>query len=214
MLNIFVHVIVVPILSSKMMKTVFGFIRNSSSKAKAATLASLPDFSVVTNRTAVILGQNPGNYTLQGTNTYLIGNNSVDDALNDGIKMLIDTGEERTSKEYIKILFDEVFPATATKRLSHILLTHHHTDHIGGVAAILEELQLRGMTPLPSVYKRMSGDKPDKDYGFPIISIRNGEVFKTTDDKTNVIAVFTPGHTKDSVSFLIKVRKFLGTTEV
>jgi ribonuclease BN (tRNA processing enzyme) len=65
-------------------------------------------------------------------------------------KILLDTGEDITAEKYVEFLFNIVFPATATKSLSTILLSHGHGDHQGGVLKIFAECNKRGL-PLPKV---------------------------------------------------------------
>jgi ribonuclease/clavin/mitogillin len=167
-------------------------------------LSRIPNIEKVSDRVYRILGQNPGYHTLQGTNTYLVTGISSNE------HVLIDTGEALTSKEYIKILFDEVFPATKTKRLSMILLTHGHYDHLGGVLAILTELRNRNMLPLPLIYKKnvMFGKYPAK--GFDCLNIDEEQMFQV-DDQTTLQAIATPGHTDDHVCFLLHEDRALFT---
>ena len=108
-------------------------------------LPKMENYEKVSERVYRILGLNAGPHTLQGTNTYLIGT--------DASKALIDTGEEATSKEYIKLLFDKVMITSNTTNISKIILTHGHYDHQGGVKAILNECIKRKMFPLPTIHK-------------------------------------------------------------
>lgn len=175
----------------------FGDVQRMFFKAKAPSyLPPVENVEKVSERVYRILGQNPGFHTLQGTNTYLVTGTSTTE------HVLIDTGESITAKDYIKVLFDEVFPATKTTRLSMILLTHGHFDHQGGVKAILTELKNRKMIPLPLIYKRniMYGKYPTK--GFECINIEENQIFQV-DKETSLQAITTPGHTDDHISFLL-----------
>lgn len=178
------------------------FDRSLSSK-----LPHLKNIEKVSTRVYRVLGLNPGAHTLQGTNTWLITGKTS------SRHILVDTGDEVTSKEYISLLFDEVFPATGTTGLDKILLTHGHGDHQGGVVAILNELRARDMLPLPTVHKRRmpgGGDHPER--GFECVHIEDGEVIHMeTDpdgvhsgDTTTIEAIYTPGHTDDHVAFVIR----------
>jgi glyoxylase-like metal-dependent hydrolase (beta-lactamase superfamily II) len=175
----------------------------------------LPHVEIIENaseRCFRILGLNPGNHTLHGTNTYLVGEGEV--------KILIDSGESSTAKEWVEMMLSQVFLGTGTKRLSHILLTHGHFDHTGGVTLLLKEMEIRGMLPLPEIFKRRitplgtdpavitvpeSGDFPI--YGFECHHIKDGQEFVVQNDndgKTSTLrSMYTPGHSDDSVCFAL-----------
>ena len=154
------------------------------------------NFEKVSDRTYRVLGLNPGVATLQGTNTWLVT------GIHTHEHILIDTGEDTTAAKYVKMLFDEVFPRTGTKRLSKILLTHGHADHQGGVTSLLSELKKRNMIPLPTVHKRcIDGGGHFPARGFSCEHIHDGAVFRVDND-TTVVAMYTPGHTDDHVSFI------------
>lgn len=140
------------------------------------------------------MGLNPGPYTLQGTNTYLIGNGQD--------RILVDTGEAETATAYISQLFDFVFPATGAKGLSDIVLTHGHHDHQGGVHRILEECQHRGMR-IPKVHKYCpQQDSFPLGKGIECLSINDEQIFTT--EGATLRAVHTPGHCSDHVSFVLQ----------
>ena len=74
-------------------------------------------------------------------------------------------------------------------KLTHILLTHHHHDHIGGLAA------LRAVTGA-TVYGPAASQKkvPSIDVG-----LEDGDSFDFGDIKVHALG--TPGHTMDHLSF-------------
>jgi hypothetical protein len=131
--------------TSPLLRTVAQLLPNKPPKG----LPPLTRFEKVSSRAVRVLGLNPGAHTLQGTNTWLVTGTDTE-----GAHILVDTGEAHSAEQYISLLFDEVFPTTGTKRLSHILLTHGHGDHQGGVLRLLSELKSRNMLPLPTIYKR------------------------------------------------------------
>jgi ribonuclease/clavin/mitogillin len=197
---------------SMIMKTSFEYFRSlsylnslqrffgSSSSKKPDYLPPVDNIEKVSDRVYRILGQNPGYHTLQGTNTYLITGLHTN-----GEHVLLDAGESgAASDKYCSVLFNEVFPVTQTKRLSMILLTHGHFDHVGGVVRILKELKKREMLPLPLIYKRnlINGKYSLANKGFDLINIEDSQIFKI-DSETTLHALATPGHTDDHISFLL-----------
>lgn len=96
-------------------------------------LSELAKISVLSDRVIRILGCNPGPFTLQGTNTYLVGKGKQ--------RVLIDTGEGN-QPDYIKLL-REVLDSNTVK-LSSIILTHWHPDHIGGLEEVLRLVDNEG----------------------------------------------------------------------
>ena len=74
-------------------------------------------------RVVRVLGGNPGAFTLQGTNAYLIGTGPR--------RWLLDTGE---GKPAFVANLRAAMTAEGVTELEGILLTHWHLDHVGGVA--------------------------------------------------------------------------------
>ncbi|KAI9502456.1 beta-lactamase-like protein [Coemansia spiralis] len=122
-----------------------------------------------------VLGLNPGPFTLQGTNTYIIGNGQR--------RLLVDTGDGAQT-EY----FDLLRQCLGSSRIDRILLTHWHADHIGGVGrllnvmAMLSEAQSKGC----------------------LRDITDGQEFKIDGDELRLKAIFTPGHADDHMVFTIE----------
>ncbi|KAL0065749.1 hypothetical protein AAF712_007232 [Marasmius tenuissimus] len=91
-----------------------------------------------------ILAQNPGKFTLQGTNTYLVGKQNP--------YTLIDTGEGK--EEYVAEL-EKALKDTATVKnpnepeISDIVLSHWHRDHVGGLSSVLPMLRRPLGSPEP-----------------------------------------------------------------
>lgn len=94
------------------------------------TLSAVTSIEVASPLVTRVLGQNPGSFTLQGTNTYLVGTGSS--------RFLIDAGSgEDHAAAYLKHLV-EAMKRVSCESLKGIIITHWHHDHIGGVPSILE----------------------------------------------------------------------------
>jgi glyoxylase-like metal-dependent hydrolase (beta-lactamase superfamily II) len=87
-----------------------------------------------------VLAPNPGPFTLEGTNTWLVG---------DGPVAIIDPGPDLPSHR------DGVLDAVARiGEVQCILLTHHHPDHAPGAAAIAERMDVPILAHTPRAGER------------------------------------------------------------
>ncbi|KAK9510461.1 hypothetical protein O3M35_005245 [Rhynocoris fuscipes] len=135
-----------------------------------------------------ILGFNPGIMTLQGTNTYLIGNGSR--------RILLDTGENN-KPEYIEALKKVVDEEKA--KLAHVIISHWHLDHIGGLKDVMDNFANE-----TTVWKFRRSDAKNKNQ-FDCVPIKY-----LTDDQeiqvegATVRVVHTPGHTTDHIVLHLK----------
>ncbi|KAL7961199.1 beta-lactamase-like protein [Trichoderma compactum] len=147
----------------------------------------LPELSDVdddiSNCIVRFLGGNPGDMQLQGTNTYLVGTGNT--------RILIDTGEglPQWAVNLTRYLEDHDIS------ISHVLLTHWHCDHTGGVADLLAH------DPNIAVHK----NQPNKNQH----AIKNGQIFQT--EGATLRAVLTPGHTTDHTCFVLEEENALFT---
>ncbi|KAJ2617131.1 Beta-lactamase-like protein 2 [Coemansia sp. RSA 1365] len=144
-----------------------------------------------------VLGMNPGPFTLEGTNTYLIGEGER--------RVLVDTGDGE-QPEYFDLLKQCL---GSNSRIDRILLTHWHSDHIGGVSRLLDmhDIVSRSCT----VYKCQNEATDSVDTVRNMLAlarerdrlrnISDLQVFEV--DNLRLQAVFTPGHTEDHMSFTI-----------
>ena len=156
-----------------------------------------------------ILGQNPGPYTLQGTNTYLIG-------VKGSPAILLDAGEDRP--EYIPLLRKALDGYIG---VSDILLSHYHHDHTLGLKSVLpllEELKMGKPkihkfsckteasldTDTLDILKHLQGSFEPSPSGLTH-ELHDEQTFSVAEGATlKVIA--TPGHTEDSASFLLQAK--------
>ncbi|KAJ2811378.1 Beta-lactamase-like protein 2 [Coemansia furcata] len=142
-----------------------------------------------------VLGLNPGPFTLQGSNTYLIGYGER--------RVLVDTGDGN-QPGYFGLLRE----CLGTSRVDRILLTHWHADHIGGVNQLLEMRDI--VTTGCTVYKQLVDSDEEPDVAEMLAGARQRGCLRDIADSQEFIvddmvlrAVFTPGHTPDHVAFTV-----------
>ncbi|KAH8887065.1 metallo-beta-lactamase superfamily protein [Thozetella sp. PMI_491] len=142
----------------------------------AVQLVQLPEVERLSPACIRILGGNPGKFTLQGTNTYLVGTGSA--------RLLIDTGEGKPS--WIAALKRTLEEEKST--VSTAIITHWHHDHQGGIKHLLE------LFPDAKIYKNSPGEGQ--------LPIEDGQMFEV--DGASLTAVYTPGHTNDHMALLLR----------
>ncbi|EXF77245.1 metallo-beta-lactamase superfamily protein [Colletotrichum fioriniae PJ7] len=151
----------------------------------ASQLVSLPEVERLSPACIRILGGNPGKFTLQGTNTYLVGTGSR--------RILIDTGEGKPS--WIAAVKSTLEQEKAT--VEKVLVTHWHHDHTGGIQQLLE------LSPSSEVFK----NQPEEGQS----DISDGQKFSV--DGVSLTAVFTPGHTVDHMAFVLEEEDAMFTAD-
>ncbi|KAK0337271.1 hypothetical protein LTS02_010314 [Friedmanniomyces endolithicus] len=148
-------------------------------------LPHLPPITRLSPLVVRILGGNPSKFTLQGTNTYLIGAGPR--------KILLDTGEgndiwPQTLKEALE---SETASVGEAVKIETILLTHWHPDHIGGVPDVLN------LFPHAKVYKNRSTHiSPNQE------PIADNQFFHIPG--ATLRALHTPGHAADHMAFVLE----------
>ncbi|KAF8162803.1 beta-lactamase-like protein [Crassisporium funariophilum] len=188
-----------------------------------------------------VLGQNPGKFTLQGTNTYLIGSSKP--------YILIDTAEGLPS--YIPVLQSALQSSSAEPPLqpdiSDILISHWHHDHVGGLPSVLELLKdiwvkrnptsdaadYRGpklhkypldegkagehhgaYNKLPDMVEKLDNKTyTAKEGGGVFHDLRDGQVFQDQSNTPLLKVLHTPGHTIDSIALHIPKDNALYTAD-
>lgn len=122
----------------------------------------------------VVLAPNPGVMTGPGTNTYIFGSDPtyvIDPAVADA--------------EYL----DTVVALAGD--VAEILITHRHSDHVGGAA----ELSRRTGARVRAFGSEVAGDAP-------VIPITDGERFAS--GAATLVAMHTPGHASDHLCFYVE----------
>ncbi|KAF4892465.1 Lactamase-like protein nscB [Colletotrichum viniferum] len=151
----------------------------------ATKLVSLPEVERLSPLCIRILGGNPGKFTLQGTNTYLLGRGSR--------RILIDTGEGLPS--WIAAVKSTLEQEKAT--IETVLITHWHRDHQGGIQQLLE------LSPNSKIFK----NQPEEGQS----DMADGQKFAV--DGVSLTAVFTPGHTADHMAFVLEEEDAMFTAD-
>lgn len=126
----------------------------------------------VTRTASVLLADNPGPMTLDGTNTWVVRDPSSEHCV------VIDPGPNDPQ---------HLGRVAAAGPVSLVLLTHHHPDHTEGVDKLAEltGTEVRALDP-----QLCAGAGP----------LGDGEVIDAAGIRLRVLA--TPGHTADSVCFV------------
>ncbi|WP_019931705.1 MBL fold metallo-hydrolase [Nocardia sp. BMG111209] len=139
----------------------------------------------VTETASVLLANNPGQMTLDGTNTWILR------APGGSEYVVVDPGPEDHAHT------DAIVRATGGS-IALTLITHHHPDHTDGIDRLVE---LTG-TPVRAVDPRFLRGE--------VTALTDGEVVEAAGLRITVVA--TPGHTEDSVSFLLDDAVLTGDT--
>ncbi|WP_216898541.1 MBL fold metallo-hydrolase [Nocardia alni] len=139
----------------------------------------------VTSTASVLLANNPSQMTLQGTNTWILRAPGRSDCV------VVDPGPE--DHEHSAAIARETGGDIALT-----LITHHHQDHTGGIERLTE---LTG-TPVRAMQREFLRDSDTP--------LADDEVIEAAGLRIAVLA--TPGHTRDSVSFLLDDAVVTGDT--
>jgi ribonuclease/clavin/mitogillin len=152
---------------------------------------SMPDIDRWSDRVETVLGQNPGPFTGPGTNTYVVGTSRH--------PILLDTGQG--VETYLPLLEE----ALGQRRLSQIVLTHAHPDHIGGCPQIMErwgDLPVN-KRPWPGMDGLAEGN---------LVEVGHGDVIET--EGATLEAIHTPGHAEDHLCWLLREERAVFTGDV
>jgi glyoxylase-like metal-dependent hydrolase (beta-lactamase superfamily II) len=138
-----------------------------------------------------VIADNPGPFTYTGTGVYIVGRGTV---------AVIDPGPDLD--DHLQALL----AALEGETVSHILVTHHHSDHsplarplqaaTGATIFGRRAPHLAALAPGPAL-------EAGEDDGFrPDVEIADGDIFEGPGWTLRAIA--TPGHTSNHVCFALK----------
>jgi glyoxylase-like metal-dependent hydrolase (beta-lactamase superfamily II) len=139
----------------------------------------------VTPIAAVLLADNPGQMTLEGTNTWILRAPGRSDCV------VIDPGPKDKAHS-------EAIARVTEGNIALTLITHRHHDHTGGIDRLVE---LTGTLVRARTAEFLRGSDA------PLV---DGEVIEAAGLRITVLD--TPGHTLDSVSFVLDDAVLTGDT--
>ena len=146
-----------------------------------------------------VIANNPGPFTYTGSGTYLIGETQI---------AVIDPGPDNG------VHLDALITAIGSSRVSHILITHTHSDHCGGAMkfAAMTGAPIFGLGPHP--VRKQEFDAPALDEGAdytykPDEIIGDNAVLEC--EEWRIEAVHTPGHLSNHLCFALPEHKALFT---
>ncbi|WP_280500761.1 MBL fold metallo-hydrolase [Nocardia farcinica] len=139
----------------------------------------------VTPTAAVLLADNPGQMTLDGTNTWLLRAPGATEYV------VVDPGPK--DKKHTEAIL-----AATDGRIALTLITHHHHDHTGGIDRLVK------LTGAP-----VTAADPGYLHGWDT-PLADDAVLEAAGLRIRTLA--TPGHTSDSVSFVLDDAVITGDT--
>jgi len=141
-----------------------------------------------------IVANNPGPFTFKGTNTYLLGQGQD--------VALVDPGPEDDAH------FEAVMRALGGRRITGIIITHTHRDHIDGLPRLKAETGApvygfgrKARNPGEITKSASGGESNDEDF-VPDVALTDGS--RLEGDGFALTALFTPGHAPDHLCFAIE----------
>jgi glyoxylase-like metal-dependent hydrolase (beta-lactamase superfamily II) len=145
-----------------------------------------------------VIAQNPSPFTLYGTGTYILGTGNV---------AVIDPGP--ADPQHIQSILD----ATRGETISHVLVTHTHTDHSPGCALLRKKAPAPTYAYGPHGAGKLEEGVPVEEGGDmefePDELVRHGDVIQGGD--WSVECVYTPGHTSNHMCYQLREQKALFT---
>src|SRR5579871_568654 len=141
-----------------------------------------------------VTAANPGPFTFHGTNSYLVGEASL---------AIVDPGPDDPAH------IEALLAAAAGRPVTHILVTHTHLDHTGGLRRLREATGATtvGAGPHRPARPLHIGEVNPLDAAadtrfVPDRTVVDGET--VAGDGWSVDAIATPGHTANHLSYAIR----------
>lgn len=133
--------------------------------------------------------RNPGNFTLYGTGSFIVGNGRV---------AIVDPGPADETH------IDALLKATAGETISHILVTHTHIDHSPGCRLLQQHCDAPTLAMGVHGLGRLSSEEvAGGDMEFvPDRTLEDGELVSAGD--WSLECVYTPGHCMNHMSFAMR----------
>jgi len=140
-----------------------------------------------------ITAPNAGPFTGKGTNTFLLGNNPL---------MIVDPGPDDPAH------VAAINAAVGARRVSHILVTHTHLDHVGALDGVRRSFEAPVAAEGP--HRSARALAPGESNPFlssadtallPDLTLKDGAVIDNGDIAVTVHA--TPGHTANHLCFAV-----------
>jgi glyoxylase-like metal-dependent hydrolase (beta-lactamase superfamily II) len=128
----------------------------------------------VTDTASVLLADNPGLMTLEGTNTWVLRGPGSDELV------IVDPGPDDD---------EHIARVAGVGRIALVLISHRHADHTDGIDKLVELTGAPVRSAGSGFLRGLSGELID------------GEVINAAGLKITVMS--TPGHTADSLSFVL-----------
>ncbi|KAI7899847.1 beta-lactamase-like protein [Cokeromyces recurvatus] len=158
------------------------------------------------------MGLNPGKFTLQGTNTYLVGAGNR--------KVLIDCGDGQP--DYVPLLIESLRSIHPEAYISDIIISHCHTDHWGGLPHIMSSKLNQNKSPdtnkdihqfikihkyplkdMNGIYKHFHKElQTSLPKNITLNDLKDNQLIKV-DENTHIQVIHTPGHAKDHCAFYL-----------
>jgi len=145
-----------------------------------------------------IVANNGGPLTFHGTNTYLVGTDTL---------AVIDPGPDDAAHR------DAIVRAAGDNPITHILVTHRHRDHVDGTLALksvtgAQTCAFDGTRALRGMEINNPTGRAFIDLDFdPDLNIKDGDKVVGADWQLN--AVHTPGHAPDHLCFALEAENIL-----